>query len=163
MSVRLNKVVTILNIGLETIQDFLNGKPELGAVGNLTLNSKITDEQFETLAKQFSCDAAIKKQAGNVFSKIKERRKNKSEGEIEKHIQKGLKIIGKIDLDSLNQKTHPAKKMKEEHKKEIGDNTTDGTPIKVSMGEFDFTKHQITYWSNGKKIHLAKQTGLCCY
>ena len=94
MSVRLNKVVTILNIGLETIQDFLNGKPELGAVGNLTLNSKITDEQFEALTKQFSRDALIKKQAGNVFSKIKERRKKKSEGEIEKHIQKGLKISG---------------------------------------------------------------------
>ena len=47
--------------------------------------------------------------------------------------------------------------MKEEHKKEIGDNTTDGTPIKVSMGEFDFTKHQITYWSNGKKFILQNK------
>ena len=157
MSVRLNKVVTILNIGLETIQDFFNGKPELGVVDILTLNSKITDEQFEALTKQFSRDALIKKQAGNVFSKIKERRKKKSEGEIEKHIQKGLKIIGKIDLDSLNQKTGPAKKVKAEHKKEIGDNTADGNPIKVSMGEFDFTKHQITYWSNGKKFILQNK------
>ena len=88
MSVRLNKVVTILNIGLETIQDFLNGKPELGAVGNLTLNSKITDEQFEALTKQFSRDALIKKQAGNVFSKIKERRKKNQRGKLKSIFKK---------------------------------------------------------------------------
>ena len=32
MSVRLNKVMTTLNIGLDTVYDFLRGKPELGTM-----------------------------------------------------------------------------------------------------------------------------------
>ena len=123
MSVRLNRVVTTLNIGLETIQAFLSGKPELGPVGSLTLNSKITEEQFEALAKEYSRDAAIKKQANSVFAKIKERKEKKAKGEVEQHSPKGVKIIGKIDLDSLNLKTRPVNNTKAERKQKVDDNT----------------------------------------
>lgn len=63
MSVRLNKVMTTLNIGLDTVYDFLHGKPELGTIENLTLNSKITDEQYDALKKKYQKDATIKKNA----------------------------------------------------------------------------------------------------
>jgi len=157
MSVRLNRVVTTLNIGLETIQAFLSGKPELGPVGSLTLNSKITEEQFEALAKEFSRDAAIKKQANSVFAKIKERKEKKAKGEVEQHSPKGVKIIGKIDLDSLNLKTRPVKNTKAERKQKVDDNTTYETPVNVTMGEFDFAKHQMIYWSEGKKFTLLNK------
>lgn len=67
MSVRLNKVMTTLNIGLDTVYDFLRGKPELGTIENLTINSKITDEQYDALKKKYQGDATIKKMQA-VFS-----------------------------------------------------------------------------------------------
>lgn len=150
MSVRLNKVMTTLNIGLDTVYDFLRGKPELGTIENLTINSKITDEQYEALKKKYQGDATIKKNASSVFSKIS-KRKNKK---VKEDNTSGLKILGKIDLDSLNLKTRPVKKTRAELKQKVDDNTTYETPINVTMGEFDFAKHQMTYWSEGKKFTL---------
>lgn len=59
--------MTTLNIGLDTVYDFLRGKPELGTIENLTINSKITDEQYDALKKKYQGDATIKKMQA-VFS-----------------------------------------------------------------------------------------------
>ena len=55
MGVRINKVLTELNIGLQTLVDFLNEKRgELGDLKDgVNVNTKITDEQYEAVRKRF--------------------------------------------------------------------------------------------------------------
>ena len=60
MGVRLNKVLSELNIGLQTAVDFLKKKSELGEVkDDVTTNTKISDEQYEALVDAFSTDKAV--------------------------------------------------------------------------------------------------------
>ena len=109
MAIRLNKVLTELNIGLQTAVDFLKNKKNLGEIKEeITLSTKITEEQYEALVKEFKGDMAVKNEAERIFTK-----KNK-EKKPEKKVQKGedlleerpsFKPIGKIDLDALEGKS----------------------------------------------------------
>ncbi len=109
MAIRLNKVLTELNIGLQTAVDFLKNKKNLGEIKEeITLSTKITEEQYEALVKEFKGDMAVKNEAEKIFTK-----KNK-EKKPEKKVQKGedlleerpsFKPIGKIDLDALEGKS----------------------------------------------------------
>lgn len=49
--------------------------------------------------------------------------------------QKDIKVLGKIDLDSLNQKTRPKKKTKAEKKKELEAKTTKAKQLKAKVKE----------------------------
>ena len=70
MGVRLNKVLSELNIGLQTAVDFLKKKTELGDIKeDATPNTKISDEQYDALVDQFSSDKAVKSQAEKLFVK----------------------------------------------------------------------------------------------
>ena len=111
MGVRLNKVLSELNIGLQTAVDFLKKKSELGEIkDDATSNTKISDEQYEALVNEFSTDKAVKTQAEQLFIKkpkekkvekpaVPERAVTKSDELLEQRPQ--LKPIGKIDLDSV--------------------------------------------------------------
>ena len=78
MGVRLNKVLTELNIGLQTAVDFLKRKSSLGEIrDDATTNTKITDEQYEALVREFSGDKAVKTQAEKLFTKMKEKKDKK--------------------------------------------------------------------------------------
>ena len=74
MGVRLNKVLSELNIGLQTAVDFLKNK-KLGEVKDeMTTNTKISDEQYQALVNEFSGDKAVKTQADMIFTKkVKEK------------------------------------------------------------------------------------------
>ena len=119
MAIRLNKVLTELNIGLQTAVDFLKNKKNLGEIKEeITLSTKITEEQYEALVKEFKGDMAVKNEAERIFTK-----KNK-EKKPEKKVQKGedlleerpsFKPIGKIDLDALEGKS--SKTVNKEEKK----------------------------------------------
>ena len=106
MGVRLNKVLSELNIGLQTAVDFLKKKNHLGEVkDDITTNTKISDEQYEALVNEFSRDKAIKKQAEKIFPKKKDKEIKKKEEEAPKAEQRQqFKPLGKIDLDNLNKR-----------------------------------------------------------
>ena len=54
MGVRLNKVLTELNIGLQTAVEYLKKKPSLGEIkDDANVNTKISDEQYEALVKAY--------------------------------------------------------------------------------------------------------------
>ena len=54
VSIRLNKVLTELNIGLQTAVDFLKNKKSLGDIrDDANVNTKISDEQYDALVAQF--------------------------------------------------------------------------------------------------------------
>ena len=68
MGVRLNKVLSELNIGLQTAVDFLKKKSSLGEIkDDATSNTKISDEQYEALVKEFKGDQDIKNQAEMIL------------------------------------------------------------------------------------------------
>ena len=80
MGVRLNKVLSELNIGLQTAVDFLKKKIELGEVkDDATPNTKISDQQYEALVNEFSGDKAVKTKAEQLFPKKEKKEKKKEE------------------------------------------------------------------------------------
>ena len=108
MGIRLNKVLTELNIGLQTAVDFLKKKSSLGEIrDDATTNTKISDNQYEALVREFSGDKAVKSQAEKLFNKIKEKKDKKPaapavEETVVTPVRQQFKPLGKIDLDSLN-------------------------------------------------------------
>ena len=117
MGVRLNKILSELNIGLQTAVDFLKKKSELGEVkDDATPNTKINDAQYQALVNEFSTDKAVKTQAEQLFIKkpkekkvekpvVPEKAVTKSDELLEQRPQ--LKTVGKIDLDNIG-KPKPA-------------------------------------------------------
>ena len=57
MTIRLNKVTRNLNVGIATVVDFLQKK---GYTIEANPNTKITDEQYAALVKEFSKDKDLK-------------------------------------------------------------------------------------------------------
>ena len=111
MGVRLNKVLSELNIGFQTAVDFLKKKNKLGDLKeeDVSTNTKISDEQYDVLVGEFSRDKDLKKQAGMIFHKKKDKKKDKSEEAPKAETKQQFKPLGKIDLDSLNKRPAPAK------------------------------------------------------
>ena len=68
MSIRLNKAIRELNIGLNTAVEFLEKRPELGEVKS-DPSCKISDEQYDALAHAFQKDKEVRTQAEKLFQK----------------------------------------------------------------------------------------------
>lgn len=105
MSIRLNKVLTELNIGLQTAVDFLKNKKSLGEIrDDANLSTKISDEQYDALVAQFKGDKVIKNEAEKMFAKKgkekKAEKKATSANDLVTQVTK-FKPLGKIDLDNL--------------------------------------------------------------
>ena len=109
MGVRLNKVLTELNIGLQTAVDYLKNKKSLGEIkDDANMNTKINDEQYEALVKEFRGDKDVKTQAGMMFPKKKEKEKVKKETkpepvvmEVKEEPRQTFTPLGKIDLNQV--------------------------------------------------------------
>ena len=119
MGVRLNKVLTELNIGLQTAVDFLKTKSSLGEIkDDANVNTKITDEQYEALVKEFKGDKDVKTQAGMIFPKKKDKPKKELKPEVEEVKEEPRQTftpLGKIDLSMVGK---PAKPKEEPRKAE---------------------------------------------
>ena len=113
MPIRLNKVTKDFNVGISTIAEFLK-KKGLGEIDQ-NPNAKISDEQYAALQKEFSND----KDLAEIKDKILQNRQKKEKKvdisleparENVKTESQGPKILGKIDLESLNKpKVEPKK------------------------------------------------------
>ena len=120
MAIRLNKVLTELNIGLQTAVDFLKNNKSLGEIkDDANLSTKISDEQYDALKSHFKGDKDMKNEAEKIFAKKakdKKPEKNvvKTEGELEKRQQ--FTPLGKIDLSSIGKKPAQSAPVKEEPK-----------------------------------------------
>ena len=149
MGVRLNKVLTELNIGLQTAVDYLKTKKSLGEIKDeANVNTKISDEQYEALVKEFKGDKDVKKQANMIFPKKEKKDKPKPKetvtAEVKTEPRQSFTPLGKIDLDSLNGKKPAAKPVVEPAKEEkpapvvtaekpqAGD-TSEKTPVKEEV------------------------------
>jgi translation initiation factor IF-2 len=124
MSVRLNKALRELNIGVQTAVEFLEKKPDLGEI-KADLNFKLSDEQFKALVAHFKGDAEVRTQAEKLFSKKQKERKEKKQAT--EHRGEALlkqpeipqvKTVGKINLEGDNNKPAEVVKPKQELKAE---------------------------------------------
>ena len=107
MSIRLNKALRELNIGLQTAVEFLEKRKELGEV-KAELNFKLSDEQYKALNDAFSQDKEVRNQAEKLFTKkTKEKKRapepknNRAESILESSHQQQYKPLGKIDLGQV--------------------------------------------------------------
>ena len=122
MSIRLNKALRELNIGLQTAVDFLEANKGLGDI-QADLSFKLNDDQYKALEKQFRQDAQVRTEAEKLFQKKPKEKKRAPEQKIEraetsteKNIQQQkFTPLGKIDLDNLGK---PAAKSAAPEKKE---------------------------------------------
>ena len=135
MTIRLNKVTRNLNVGIATVVDFLQKK---GYTIEANPNTKITDEQYAALVKEFSKDKDLKIESEKIFQERQNKERNKASVSIDdlqaetttkpevietvvpEDARPRFKPVGKIDLDNLNKKkvkpavVEPAKEEKKE-------------------------------------------------
>ncbi len=111
MSIRLNKALRELNIGLQTAVEFLEKRSDLGEV-KAEPSFKLSDAQYAALAGAFQQDKEVRSQAEKLLQKKPKEKKRSEETQTEPLLksstQQQYKPLGKIDLDSLNKK--PAQK-----------------------------------------------------
>ena len=111
MSIRLNKALRELNIGLQTAVEFLEMKSELGEVKGEP-SFKLSDAQYQALVEAFQQDAEVRNQAEKIFQKKPKEKKRTSdtkEERVEKVVetassQQRYKPLGKIDLSVFDKK-----------------------------------------------------------
>ena len=124
MSIRLNKALRELNIGLQTAVEFLEKKSELGEVKS-DLSFKLNDQQYQALVEAFKQDAAVRTEAEKLFQKKPKEKKRTPETK-ETRAESLLKATpkqvytpkGKIDLDSVGKKPADKKAVAPEEKEE---------------------------------------------
>lgn len=111
MSIRLNKAIRELNIGLQTAVEFLEKRQDLGEVKD-DPNFKLSDGQYAALEKAFKQDKEVKSDASKLLLKKPKEKKTaqpKPTGEKEAantvgRLRQQYKPLGKIDLDGGNHK-----------------------------------------------------------
>ena len=122
MTIRLNKVTRDLNVGITTVVDFLQKK---GYTVEANPNTKITEEQYAALVKEFSKDKDLKIESEKIIQERQNKERNKASVSIEdihpelkkpevietvvpEDVRPKFKPVGKIDLDGLKKKKTPA-------------------------------------------------------
>lgn len=135
--IRLNKVTRDLNVGIQTLVAFLqkNGF----STDDFGPNTKITEDQYTLLVKEFSSDKSMKLESERISQDRHNKEKNlsvalegyekeapgketkkeaKKEEEIsapveEQPVKLHFKTVGKIDLDAIGKKREPKPEPKE--------------------------------------------------
>lgn len=74
MTIRLNKVTRDLNVGITTVVEFLQKK---GYTIEANPNTKITDEQYDLLVKEFSTDKDLKLKTERFIQERQSKERNK--------------------------------------------------------------------------------------
>ncbi len=118
MSIRLNKVTKDLNVGIQTVVEFLHKK---GFSVDANPNAKISDEEFALLVKEFSKDKNLKIESERISQERFHKDKHKATVSIEAPVQEKeepteiktavpdeykpkFKEVGKINLDDFKKK-----------------------------------------------------------
>jgi len=123
MSIRLNKALRELNIGLQTAVEFLEKKSELGEV-KPEPSFKLNDAQYSALVSEFQQDKEMRSQAEKLLMKKpkeKKRAPEHKENNADKLLssrQQQYKPLGKIDLDSIGKRTVEAEPVAKDKKEE---------------------------------------------
>ncbi len=121
MAIRLIKITRDLNVGIATVVEFLHKK---GFTIESNPNTKITDEQYDLLVKEFRVDKDLKLKTERFTQERQSKERNKGIVAIEgynqekrekpkeelktvipEEIRPQVKSVGKIDLNALNRRS----------------------------------------------------------
>ena len=160
MTIRLNKVTRDLNVGITTVVEFLQKKGFADVEANP--NTKITEEQYALLVKEFSKDKNLRLESEKFIQERQNKDRNKasisidgfeeSSAETEKKskeevvktvvpesVRPKFKPVGKIDLESLNKRKPSVKKEVEEPVEEpMKEEMVKEEPVIVEMEKTEF-------------------------
>ena len=149
MTIRLNKVTRDLNVGITTVVEFLQKK---GYAIEANPNTKITDEQYDLLVKEFSTDKDLKLKTERFIQERQSKDRNKASVSIDgydketqekpkaEEVVKAVvpedarpkfKPVGKIDLDKLNRKHTVEKEKEAEPEKPVIEEVKAEEPVSV--------------------------------
>ena len=111
MSIRLNKALSELNIGLQTAAEFLAKREDLGEFKS-ELSFKLSDAQYDALVANFQQDKEVRSQAEKLLQKkpakaakphTAETKESRS-GQVTSTLKQQYKPLGKIDLSAFEKK-----------------------------------------------------------
>ena len=148
---RLSKIAREFNVGISTIVEYLHKK---NVVIDSNPNTKITEDIFEILAKEFRSDIIVKKESENLnLSKTREKKETISieqeenipvkveDTEVEEKIKEPMtvKVVGKISLEERKKKveTKVEKKVEKtsETKEEEKEEKEEPKPVEIIKEE----------------------------
>ena len=118
MAIKISKVIADLNVGRQTIEEFLHKKGiEIGA----NINARIDDDVYEMLVKEFKPDMDLKNKSDKMANERQKEKAKQNAAKNETHEIKTVvpgqkpKILGKIDLEAAS-KPKPAAEPKAKKK-----------------------------------------------
>lgn len=137
-----------MNVGITTAVEFLQKK---GFTVEANPNTKITDEQFELLKKEFSTDKDLKIKSERFSQERQSKDRNKASVAIDgyketqektkpeeiktvipEEVRPKFKPVGKIDLDKLNRRPAPVQEKEKEVEEVVEEKKAEG-PGTVEM------------------------------
>ena len=138
MSLRLNKVIKVFNVGLQTVVDFLTTK---GFEVKASPSEKISDAQYDLLRQEFGADRDLRTEAEKMIQnrqkeKIQKEKKasrkdvaTEIKTEIPTELRPKVKVMGTIDLNQkkADDKTSAQKQVKDEETKEEAPGNTNNS------------------------------------
>ncbi len=105
---RISKIASEFNVGYNTIVEFLKKK---GFNEDFTPNTKVSDEMFELLAKEYNYDLSVKKESEKIgvdkgkketltLEGTESSSRSEDEADEVERVVRAPKIIGKIDINT---------------------------------------------------------------
>ena len=122
MAIKISKVIKDLNVGRQTIEEFLHKK---GIEISANINAKIEDDVYEMLVKEFKPDMDLKSKSDKMATERQKEKAKQIAAAKESHEIKTVipgqkpKVLGKIDLEAAGKpkpvvKPEPAPEVIEE-------------------------------------------------
>ena len=149
MGIRLNKVLKQLNVGTETIVEYLKSKPGLEPAKEMNPNTKVTDAQYDALIREFAPDMQVKERANNLFKK-------KSKKEIaNKKTESYSENVSPPNTDVLNNNSISETESVQGENKE-------SEIISVSLSKLHYKTNCITFKKGSEEFGLW-ETGISRY
>ena len=166
MSIRLNKALRELNIGLQTAVEFLSKRSDLGEV-EAEPSFKLSDQQYKALTDAFSQDKKVRDQAEKLFTKktkdkkrVPEQKEDREENAEVSNGKQQFKPLGKIDLDSIGKPA--SKSAAPENRKASGKESAavSSAPVtNASTAEAKASHEHQKGNAGGQMSHQHKQNG----
>jgi len=133
MAIKISKVIKDLNVGRQTIEEFLHKKGiEIGA----NINARIEEDVYDMLVKEFKPDMDLKNKSDKMANERQKEKAKHSAAAKESHEIKTVvpgqkpKVVGKIDLDAAG-RPKPVAPKPAEPKPEVQDEK----PVEVVVEE----------------------------
>ena len=132
MAIKISKVIKDLNVGRQTIEEFLHKK---GIEIDASINARIQDDVYEMLVKEFKPDMDLKTKSDKMANERQKEKAKQNAAKESSEIKTVIpgqkpKILGKIDLESAGK---PKAALKAEQQEVEKPEPKTAEPVKVEQ------------------------------